>query len=515
MGSVHPEINHGRRDLIKLGAAGMGVVLLGEQALAEPKKGVKFDEEYDVIIVGSGFAGIACGIKCAEKGYKTLMIEKMGRIGGNSVINGGIFCVPQNDLQKKAGIKDSNELFIADCMKAGLGINHKELLETLAKRAHETYQFTLKYGAKYLDSLVHEGGHSVPRTYQTAVGSGAGIVLPLMEHFEKMAGVTLKTRTKFDDFVMDDAGRVIGILAREDYRFDSKLFSDDLENQSGTPKAFKATKAVMLASGGFCQDKYYRAVQDPRLTPSTDSTNHPGATAGVLLKAFEIGAVPVQVSWIQFGPWACPDEKGFGVGSMFNVNASFRYGISVDPKTGKRYMNELADRKIRADHMFAVIGKDENYPINLCDSQAIERLLPDHYEKALKAGILKKFNTLEELAQHYKMPVEAFKKTVADYNSYVKAGKDPEFGKPTNMVDGITLSKAPFYAMRGTPKLHHTMGGLQINTQAQVIHSKTHQPIPGLYAAGEITGGVHGASRLGSVAITDCLTFGMIAGENI
>ncbi|MFR8441985.1 MAG: FAD-binding protein, partial [Campylobacter sp.] len=103
------------------------------------------------------------------------------------------------------------------------------------------------------------------------------------------------------------------------------------------------------------------------------------------------------------------------------------------------------------------------------------------------------------------------------YNSFVKSGKDEDFGKPMDKTttNGVDISKPPFYAMRGTPKLHHTMGGIDINTKAQVISLQTEMPIPRLFAAGEITGGVHGASRLGSVAIADCLTFGMIAGENI
>ncbi len=124
---------------------------------------------------------------------------------------------------------------------------------------------------------------------------------------------------------------------------------------------------------------------------------------------------------------------------------------------------------------------------------------------------------MEELAKFYKIPLEPFLKTVADFNGYVKAGSDPEFGKPLTKADvgGIDVSKAPFYACQTSPKILYCMGGVQINTKAQVISLQTEMPIPRLFAAGEITGGVHGASRLGSVAIADCLTFGMIAGENI
>ncbi len=166
----------------------------------------------------------------------------MGRIGGNSVVNGGIFAVPNSELQKKNGVKDSKELFISDCVKAGLGLNHVELLEVLADRAVDTFNFTVENGAKYLDKLLLEGGHSVPRTYYTANTSGSGIVQPLMESFQKLPNATVKTRTKFDDFILDDSGRVVGVQVRENYRFDNKLFSDDRENKGGDKKFIKAKK---------------------------------------------------------------------------------------------------------------------------------------------------------------------------------------------------------------------------------------------------------------------------------
>ncbi len=508
-----------RREALKgVGVLGVaGLAMIGSTSLsasAVDKKDVKFDEEYDVIVIGSGFAALAAGIKAAQRGNTVLMIEKMGRLGGNSTINGGVFTVVDSKKQHNEGIKDSKELFLKDTLKAGLNINHTDLLETIVKRSKDALALTEECGAKYRERLEHLGGHSVPRSYSTANGSGSGIVLPMIDYFQKLKGAKVLKRTKFDDFVID-GDRVVGVVVRENYRFDSKLYNDDLENKTGVKKVFKAKKGVVLASGGFCRDKFYRKQQDPRLHADVDSTNQPGATAGALLKAFEIGAVPVQVSWIQFGPWACPDEKGFGVSAMFNVNATFRYGISVDPRTGKRYMDELADRKTRADAMFKVIDTKKNiFPINICDDVAAQKLLEKHREKPLEAGTVKKFNTIEELAKAYGIPAEQLKKTIKTYNDGVKAGKD-EFGKPVHTLGGATISKAPFYATRGVPKLHHTMGGLKINEKAQVISTKTDKPIPGLYAAGEITGGVHGASRLGSVAITDCLTFGMIAGENI
>ncbi|MFT7005064.1 MAG: flavocytochrome c [Sulfurimonas sp.] len=509
-----------RRSFVKsMGAVGAGMLTVAStsaSALALDSKDVKYDEEYDVVIIGSGYAGLSAGITAAEKGDKVLVIEKMGRVGGNSVINGGLLAVVGTPKQKAEGVTDNMEIYLSDSLKAGKSINHVENLRVIVERGNDALQLVERCGAKFYEKLSHLGGHSVPRTYLAANGSGSGIVLPMFKHFKTLKKATLKKRTRFDDFIMDESGRVVGVSIREKCRFDKKSKDDARENKTGKRKNIRAKKGVIMASGGFCRDVFFRNMQDPRISNDVDSTNQPGATAEVMMKAFQAGAVPVHVSRIQFGPWACPDEKAFGAASNFNINATFRYGISVDPKTGKRYMNELADRLTRATAMFKLIdGDTKNYPINICDQTAVDKIIPEIAEKAVKSGVVKKFDSLDALAAEYKIPAAALKKQIADYNGFVKAGKDSEQGKPVDKADGVQILKAPFYATRGVPKLHHTMGGLKINTKAQVISSDTKEPIPGLYAAGEITGGTHGASRLGSCSIPDCLVFGMVAGENI
>ncbi|MDO5046784.1 flavocytochrome c [Campylobacter sp.] len=508
-----------RRDFVKFGAVGAGMLAfsgINAQA-AVAQKDVKFDEEFDVVVIGSGFAGLAAGVKAAERGKKVLILEKMGRVGGNSAINGGVMAVPMNKVQEKNGIKDSAELFKEDCLKAGLNINHTELLDTIAARANDALEFVVKHGAQFKDSHnAWMGGHSVARSMITTNDSGSGIVQPLAAAFEKFAGCKLLKRTKMDDFVVDDSGRVVGVTAREEYKFDGKLFSDDLENTSGTKKAFKAKDGVVLASGGFCNDKILRKLQDPRIPDNVDSTNHQGATAGVLLKALKLGAMPVHIDWIQFGPWASPDERGFGSAPILTQQGTFKYGIAVDVKTGKRFMNELADRKTRADAEFKILVKDPKaFPVTFTTKEGFRELNPELVEKAMTSGVMKEFATLDDLAKNYGVPAAELKASVAKYNEGVKAGKD-EFGKKVDQLKGEGIKESgPYYAIRLSPKPHHTMGGLKINTKAQVISSDTNAPIAGLYAAGEITGGTHGASRLGSNAITDCIVFGMIAGENL
>jgi succinate dehydrogenase/fumarate reductase flavoprotein subunit len=186
------------------------------------------------------------------------------------------------------------------------------------------------------------------------------------------------------------------------------------------------------------------------------------------------------------------------------------YGIWINTKTGKRFISELANRKLRADKIMDLGNKGEPC-IAVADesgASAIKAKLP----KLLESGVVKKFNTLQELAAGYNIPLPALQQTIDNYNKYVAQGKDDEFGRYMNK--NAKQMQAPFYGMKLLPKIHHCMGGVRINPSAQAIDVATDKPIPGLYAAGEATGGVHGAVRLGSCATLDCLFFGRIAGTN-
>lgn len=509
-------IDTSRRSFLKSGAAAATAMMAAASAQAgiPAAKVEKWDEEFDVVIVGSGFAGMACALKAGQAGLKVLMIEKMPTVGGNSAICGGNVACPVNPVQKAQGIKDSKELFIADCLKDGLGINHTNLLATIADRCNDTIKMVVDCGCEFVpNKMLFEGGHSVPRSYEIKSGSGSGYIMPMHEVLKGLKNVVIRTRCKFDDFVMGEDGSVVGIVCREGYRFNAKAVSDDLENKTGKKKTVKALKGVMLAAGGFSRDIWFRQVQDPRVVPTTDSTNHPGATAGVLLKALGIGAAPVQLCWLQFLPYCNPHEKGFGVSVNFTNHACMDLGLVVDRKTGKRFMDEHAGRKIKADALFKVIGTDENYPIAVCDDAIVKAINPSFVKLPLEMGTVKKFDTLEELADYFKINKAPFLEEVKKFNGFVKSGEDTDFHRILKFNNGLDVSKAPFYGIEVCPKIHHTMGGVMINEKAQVISTMTQAPIKGLYAGGEITGGVHGASRLGTVAVIDALTFGMIAGE--
>jgi len=483
--------------------SGLSLNAAKSEAAAMPKK---WDETYDVVVIGSGFAGLAAAYEAKKAGASVVILEKMRTPGGNSIINGGVVSAAGSPKEEKAGIKDSPELLLKDMLAAGLNLNHVELAKLVADRSNETVQWTIsELGVKYKEDLTQEGGHSVPRMYSTYNQSGSAIVTQQLAKLKDL-GMAPRlqcclTRIYRDE---DGRGRVVGVEIREGYAFPKA--------DSGKIKNIKAKKAVVLATGGFGNDVAFRTIQDPRLTAEVPSTNHPGATAEALREALRIGCTPLQLSWIQLGPWGSPDEKGMGLAPFFAQLCCAMYGLWVDTKTGKRFVNELADRKIRAD----AIIKAGNKCIAFTDAGGYaigQKLLGDMMPKIQERGVVKSYKTLDEMAAAYNCPVEPLKDTIAKFNKGVAAGKDEEWGRYLQK-NQQPLTTGPYYALRLTPKVHHCMGGINMNVEAKATDILTDKPIPGLYAAGEVTGGVHGAVRLGSCATLDCLILGRIAGQN-
>jgi flavocytochrome c len=458
----------------------------------------QWHKEYDVVIIGSGFAGLAAAIEAKQTGSSVIVLEKMTIPGGNSAICGGLIAVAGSPLQEREGIKDTPELMFADMMKAGMGINHPTLARIVSENSLETLRWTLSLGVEYKNNINHLGGHSVPRTYSTACGTGSGILQRLLTKCRELE-IPIQLKTKFRRFIQTEDRRVEGVEVLQNY----SIGHEDV----GTAVAIRARKGVILACGGFGSDVSFRLIQDPRLTDVVDTTNQRGSTAEGLIAALQVGAIPVHLSWIQLGPWASFDEKGWGVGSIFTMLAGFPYGIMVDAKTGKRFVNEMSDRRLRTDAMLF----NDRIPVAIVDSHGVQHATT--LDKCLKRGVVQKFNTLEELATYNSIPRVELKETLERYRLSLLHGRDIEFGKPLAQ-DLKPIENPPFYSIRLLPKVHHCMGGVQINEYAQVNSLPEYQPIPGLYAAGEVTGGVHGASRLGSNAIVDCLVFGRIAGRS-
>lgn len=458
-----------------------------------------WNEEYDVVIIGSGFAGLAAAIEARKAGSSVIVLEKMGVPGGNSTISGGLVAAAGSPLQAKENIEDSPELMLADMLAAGQDFNHRDLAGIVAEKSAETLLWTInELGVKYKPELSHLGGHSVPRTYNTANTSGAGIIRPMLIKCREM-DIPIRLKAFLSQLIVDANGDMEGVEIREDYIFPNR--------ESGIAKRIRAKKAVILATGGFGQDKAFRAIQNPMLTEDVECTNHRGATAESLVMALMMGATPVQLSMIQLGPWASRDEEGFGVGSMFSMLAGFPYGILIDLRTGERFINEQADRKLLVDAMLSS-GRES---IAIVDAMGVRHA--STLEQCLKRGVVRKFNTIEELAMANQAPLLPLKATIESYNALIEKGRDDRFGRPIPK-DLLPMKHPPYYSIRLISKVHHCMGGIRINTKAQVLRIDTCQPMGRFYAAGEIVGGVHGASRLGSNAIPECLVFGRIAGSN-
>lgn len=493
----------GRRDFIK-GIAATGLVVAGASVLsgcgeATSAESIKWNEEADVVVIGSGFAGLAAAIEAKNAKASVKVIEKMPTPGGNSTINGGDFSACGTKMQAEQGIKDSPELMLEDMLKAGLYLNDVKKARIVAENSNEALEWVMNYLGVKFGRIVYHGGHSVPRSHETENATGSDVIKKMLAKLKEL-GVQVETRRKLERFIVDKDGRVIGVEVRDGYNFG--------DENSGSLIYIKAKKAVVLASGGFSRDLKMRMLQDPRLTDAFDSTNQMGATGEAMRAAFKIGAAGVQLDQIQLGPWSSPDEKGFGYVPQFSEKV-IGYGPIINPKTGKRFVSETADRKKRADAMI-LVGVPA---IHVADSYAVNKTVKPHIlEGGLKNGAIKKFDTLEDVAKYYNIPLQPFLEEIKRFNSFLQKGKDDDFDILIPK-DAKPMGQPPFYACRLWPKVHHCMGGLAVDENARVIN-QDFKVIKGLYAAGEVTGGTHGACRLGGVAMADCVIFGRIAGKN-
>ena len=487
------------------GAASLGLAgMVPVASASECGKPVKWNETKEFVIIGTGFAGLAAALEAHQGGMKSdqiLILEKMSFPGGNSVNNGGAVAAAGTDMQKAEGIKDSPDLLYADIIKAGGGLAHPELARHIADESVENFYWLRdKIGVKF-KAVTYHGGHSVKRSHAVESNSGAGFILPMLERLKEV-GIKPQLRTKVEQLIVNDKGCVEGVKARTGYTFGKE--------ESGKVVYIRATKGVLLATGGFSQNVKMRMSHDPRLTAAFTSTNQPGATGETIQQAQEIGANTIQMDWIQLGPWTSPDEQGFGVAPLF-VESAVGYGPMIDPATGKRFVKETGNRKVRADaivaigHPCLIYTSAVNAKANIIGKNMTDEL----YKHARESGVVKEYPTLKAMADDLKIPFDQLKKTNDDFNSYMKAKKDPEFDCMI-FDNAVPNEEGPFLAVRLWPRVHHCMGGLEINNKAEVLSCRG-EPIKGLYAAGEVTGGVHGMVRLGTVAVADCMIFGRTA----
>ena len=450
----------------------------------------KWDRSADVVIVGGGGAGLAAAVSAAEKKASVIVLEKMPNIGGNTIISGGGFNTADPERQKRQGIEDSFEYHFKQTLAAGDFRADPEKVRILTHQSLDALHWLEGYGMKFNDNVTQIYGALHPRTHNPIEAKGFGYIKTLKAAADKL-GVQVLTEMKVEGIIREKQleGRVLGVLAT---------------NKVGKPVYVQAKKAVILASGGFGANKEMRALHDPRMRDLT-TTNGPQATGEVLLQAMDIGAYLVGMDHIQCNPGAPP---GRTLRVLLHMDTS-RY-ILVN-KGGKRFVAEDERRDVIRE---AILNLPEKFGFSVVDDVGYnfhDEIARKTVLKGVETGDAFTADTLEELAKKMGVPPDVFVETIKKYNEFVDAQNDPDFGKKVHNLKKI--DKAPFWSCFSGMSVHHTMGGLNINTNTQVL-DRSGKVIPGLYAAGEVTGGIHGANRVGGNAIVDIMVFGRIAGAN-
>ena len=502
------------------------------KAAAVVQKAADETLEADITIIGAGGAGMVAAITAADAGKSVILLEKQSMVGGNSVRStGGMNAThtpaqDKNEFKEKAGVEktlavaaekwadnktvtelankvheqwaawqadpqgyfDSVELMELDTLIGGHGINDPALVETLCANTASAVEWLKTAAGIDLASAGAAGGASVKRIHRPlneekkVISVGAYMIPKLEAACKARSNIKIMMETAAMSITTDDKGAVTGVVA---------------EGGAGN-KITIHSKAVIVATGGFGANLDMVAKLKPELKGFM-TTNAPGATGEGILMGQEVGAAVVDMDQIQIHPTVQFDSS-----SLITEGLRGDGAILVN-KEGKRFYDEVQTRdRVSA----AEIAQPESFAWLIIDQKMVDE--SSVIKGYINKGYTFKGETYEELAKTISIPADAFVKTMNDWNVYVANRNDPDFGR-TSFTD--PLDKAPFYAIKVTPGIHHTMGGLKIDTKARVLH-KDGSVIPGLFAAGEVTGGVHGGNRLGGTAVADFVVFGRIAGQS-
>lgn len=438
------------------------------------------DISCDIVVVGSGGAGLAAAIKAHDSGASVIIVEKMPVIGGNTNKASAGMNAAETKFQKLKGIVDSKDLFYKETMVGGKNKNNPELLRYFVEHAPDAIDWLDENGIK-LSGITTTGGMSIDRTHRPESGSAVGgfLISGLVKNINKR-GIEVMLDTSVTE-ILTENNKVVGVKISE---------------EDGSIQTIKA-KAVVIATGGFSANKEMVEKYRPDLKGFV-TTNHKGATGSGILILEKLGAGTVDMGEIQIHPTV---EQT----TSYLISESIRGGGGIlISQNGNRFVNELNTRdKVSAE----IIKLPEHYAYILFDQQVREE--NKAVEEYISHDLVTQASTINELAEKLSIDGEILTKTIERYNQFVAKKQDDDFGRTTGMRHPI--NKGPFYAIKIAPGVHHTMGGVTINTQTQVLDTNNNV-IQGVFAAGEVVGGVHGANRIGGNAVADIIIFGLQAG---
>ncbi|MBF1109312.1 MAG: flavocytochrome c [Solobacterium sp.] len=495
-------------------------------------KAKDIEETVDVVVVGAGGAGMTAAITATDAGKKVIVVESQPIAGGNSVRStGGMNAAKtpyqdKNEFKEAAGVEktlataaekfadnetitalaatvksqwdayqanpqgyfDSVELMELDTMIGGKGKNNPELVKALAENSADAIEWLASIGAE-VKNVGAFGGASVKRIHRpvnadgkvTAVGA---YIVPILEKNLQDRNVQFLFDTTANEIIMKD-GKAVGIKGT---------------GKDGHKVTINA-KSVVIATGGFGANAEMVEKYKPELKGFA-TTNAEGAQGQGIDMATAVGAATVDMNQIQIHPTVHIEEDG----NAHLITEGLRGdGAILVNAEGKRFYDEVSTRdKVSA----AIIEQTDKSAWLVVDQAMVDK-------SAVIAGYIKSGYTVtgatyEELAKAMGVDEATFTSTMNTWNQAVEAKSDAEFGR-TSFANPLTT--APYYAIKITPAVHHTMGGIVINPKAEVLNEKG-EAISGLYAAGEVTGGVHGANRLGGNAVADFVVFGRISGQS-
>lgn len=500
----------------------------------QAKAGKTVQKTADVIVVGGGGAGLSAAIAACQNNAKVILIEKTALLGGNTIRAGGPYNAvdperqanvqpaseaamknlerllkvsPKNDLHKKYQDQLQKELdaykaqkpnHLFDCLAlhilqtydGGDYAGKIEFIEKMCSESLNAAEWLESNGLVWRDTIVTVPGGLWPRAHVPQNAAGSDYINTNKKLAEKM-GVEIILNCKGESLIKKD-GRITGVKAVQ---------------SNGTQVILNAKKAVVLASGGFAASKEMRKKYNSLLNENLGTTNNPANTGDGITMAEKANANLIGMEYIQCLPLGNPETGGLN-GWIGGIGVEYYYQVN---KSGKRFMAEDGRRDVMTK---ALLEQPGSFSYVIADSHVTfkdgKNLWGDDVEKLVADKKIFRADTIEDLAKQIGIDPAVLKQTNDAFNKAVEAGKDNEFGRS---LFGQKMDKAPFYASPRMPTVHHTMGGIEINLDTQVL-DKNGNVIPGLYAAGEVTGGIHGKNRLGGNALVDIHVFGRIAGTN-